>query len=131
IEWDPYRLCRTHHPLHEVAYYTGCLKCFDIVEPYHPNRVLRQFGRVQTIPPAPLSPVRATRVCLYSSSVGIMYQYHAHSVLIQQQPFECVREYREWYARVSHRVVQKPTHHSQFDPCVQRPENDVTIDPEW
>ncbi|XP_028101835.1 protein MAIN-LIKE 1-like [Camellia sinensis] len=56
IEWDPYRLCRTHHPLHVVAYYTGCLKCFDIVELYHPNRVLRQFGRVQTIPPEPLSP---------------------------------------------------------------------------
>ncbi|XP_028090313.1 protein MAIN-LIKE 1-like [Camellia sinensis] len=104
MEWDPYRLCRTHHPLHEVAYYTGYLKCFDIVEPYHPNRVLRQFGSVQTIPPEPLS---------------------------HQQPSECVRGYREWYARVSHRVVQNPTHHSLFDPRVQRPNNDVTMDPEW
>ncbi|XP_028075132.1 protein MAIN-LIKE 1-like [Camellia sinensis] len=119
IEWDPDRLCRTHHPLHEVAYYTGCLKCFDIVEPYHPNRVLRQFGRVQTIPPEPLSPIRATR----GSKPGqyrIMYQYHdtiwaqwenhvlsinACSVPVQQRPSECVRGYREWYARVSHRVV--------------------------
>ncbi|XP_028119491.1 protein MAIN-LIKE 1-like [Camellia sinensis] len=145
IEWDPYHLCRTHHPLHEVAYYTGCLKCFDIVEPYHPNRVLRQFGRVQTIPPEPLSPVRATRGSK-PRQYRIMYQYHdtiwaqwknhvlsinAHSVPVQQWPSECVRRYREWYARVSHRVVQNPTHHSQFDPRVQRPENDVTMDPEW
>ncbi|XP_028105765.1 protein MAIN-LIKE 1-like, partial [Camellia sinensis] len=106
IEWDPYCLCRTHHPLHEVAYYTRCLKCFDIVEPYHPNRVLRQFGRVITIPPEPLSPVRAIR----GSKPGqyrIMYQYHdtiwaqwenhvlsinARSVLVQQRPSECCND---------------------------------------
>ncbi|XP_028052642.1 protein MAIN-LIKE 1-like [Camellia sinensis] len=145
IEWDPYRLCRTHHPLHKVAYYIECLKCFDIVEPYHPNRVLRQFGRVQTIPQKPLSLVRAIR----GSKPGqykIMYQYHdmiwaqwenhvlsinARSVPVQQRPSECVRGYREWYARVLHRVVQNPIHHSQFDLRVQRPENDVTMDPEW
>ncbi|XP_028063031.1 uncharacterized protein LOC114266350 [Camellia sinensis] len=31
------------------------------VEPYHPEKVLKQFGKVQTIPPAPLDPVRAIR----------------------------------------------------------------------
>ncbi|XP_028070433.1 protein MAIN-LIKE 1-like [Camellia sinensis] len=59
VTWDPYRDCRQHHPCHEITFYSGCLKCLDVVEPYHPERVLRQFGRVQTIPPAPLDPVRA------------------------------------------------------------------------
>ena len=75
-----------------------------------------------------------------------MYQYHdtiwaqwenhvlsinARSVPVQQQTSECVWGYREWYARVSLRDVQNPTHHSLFDPRVQRPENDVTMDPKW
>ncbi|XP_028051339.1 protein MAIN-LIKE 1-like [Camellia sinensis] len=61
VTWDPYRDCRKHHPCHEITFYSGCLKCLDVVEPYHPERVLRQFGRVQAIPPVPLDPVRAVR----------------------------------------------------------------------
>ncbi|KAL7182369.1 hypothetical protein ACSBR1_041138 [Camellia fascicularis] len=61
VTWDPYRDCRQHYPCHEITFYSGCLKCLDVVEPYHPERVFRQFGRVQTIPPAPLNSVRAIR----------------------------------------------------------------------
>ncbi|THG11079.1 hypothetical protein TEA_002610 [Camellia sinensis var. sinensis] len=61
VTWDPYQYCRQHHPCHEITFYSGCLKCLDVVEPYHPKRVLRQFGRVQTIPPAPLDLVRTVR----------------------------------------------------------------------
>ncbi|XP_028096033.1 protein MAIN-LIKE 2-like [Camellia sinensis] len=43
VTWEPYRHCRQHHPCHEITFYTGCLKCLDVVEPYHPERVLRQF----------------------------------------------------------------------------------------
>ncbi|XP_028051734.1 protein MAIN-LIKE 1-like [Camellia sinensis] len=57
VIWDPYISKRDNHPFAEVAYYTGLLKCIDIVEPYHPDRFLRQFGRMQTILPPPLSPV--------------------------------------------------------------------------
>ncbi|KAL7251008.1 hypothetical protein ACSBR1_012932 [Camellia fascicularis] len=74
VTWDPYRHCRQHHPCHEITFYTGYLKCLDVVEPYHPERVLRQFRRVQTIPPAPFDPVCAVR----GVTVGryrVMYQY--------------------------------------------------------
>ena len=54
---DPYIGIRENHPFAIVAYYTGLLKCMDIVEPYHPDRFLRQFGRVQNIPPPPLAPL--------------------------------------------------------------------------
>ncbi|RWR73218.1 serine/threonine-protein phosphatase 7 long form [Cinnamomum micranthum f. kanehirae] len=59
VVWDPYLKHMADHPFHEVAYYTGCLKCMDIVGPYHPDWVHRQFGRVQRIPPTPLAPQRA------------------------------------------------------------------------
>ncbi|XP_028072408.1 protein MAIN-LIKE 2-like [Camellia sinensis] len=49
VIWDPYQNCRDVHPCHLVTFYYGCLKCLEVVEPYHPDRVLRQFGRVQTI----------------------------------------------------------------------------------
>ena len=61
VTWDPYNRIRHHHPFHEVAFYSGCIKCMDVVESYHPDRVLRQFDRIQSIPPTPLAPIRATR----------------------------------------------------------------------
>ncbi|XP_028106926.1 protein MAIN-LIKE 1-like [Camellia sinensis] len=61
VTWDPYRDYRQHHLCHEITFYTGCLKCLDVVEPYHLERVLRQFGRVQTIPSVPLDPVCAVK----------------------------------------------------------------------
>ncbi|XP_028111263.1 protein MAIN-LIKE 2-like [Camellia sinensis] len=45
VIWDPYHSCRDRHPCNPVTFYHGCLKCLDVVEPYHPDRVLRQFGR--------------------------------------------------------------------------------------
>ncbi|GMP63753.1 hypothetical protein CsSME_00025321 [Camellia sinensis var. sinensis] len=46
VIWDQYQSCRDVHPCHPVTFYHGCLKCLEVVEPYHPDRVLRQFGRV-------------------------------------------------------------------------------------
>ena len=41
---------KDRHPLDPICFFSGFIKCIDIVEPYHPERVLRQFGRVQNIP---------------------------------------------------------------------------------
>ncbi|KAL7206121.1 hypothetical protein ACSBR2_018932 [Camellia fascicularis] len=41
VIWDPYDNKHIEHPFSDVAYYSGCLKCMYIVEPYHPDRVLR------------------------------------------------------------------------------------------
>ena len=46
----------------------------DVVEPYYSDRVLRQFGRVQTVPPPPLAPIRAMRG-LTARDYHIAYQY--------------------------------------------------------
>ncbi|KAL7251143.1 hypothetical protein ACSBR1_013052 [Camellia fascicularis] len=74
VTWDPYRDCRQYHLCHEIIFYTGCLKCLDVVEPYHPEKVLKQFGRVQTIPPTPLDPVLVVRG-VTAGRYRVMYQY--------------------------------------------------------
>ncbi|XP_040365458.1 uncharacterized protein LOC112170737 isoform X2 [Rosa chinensis] len=74
VIWDPYRGHREAHPLLEITFYTGMLKCLDIVEPYYPDRVLRQFGRVQTIRHNPYTPSRVRRVS-DSKSYKVVYEY--------------------------------------------------------
>ncbi|KAL7265736.1 hypothetical protein ACSBR1_003506 [Camellia fascicularis] len=74
VTWDPYRHCHQHHPCHEITFYTGCLKYLDVIEPYNPERVLRQLGRVQTIPLAPLDLVRTVRG-VTAGRYRVMYQY--------------------------------------------------------
>ncbi|KAL7185844.1 hypothetical protein ACSBR2_027746 [Camellia fascicularis] len=74
VIWDPYHDKRIEHPFSDVAYYSGCLKYMHIVEPYHPDRVLRQFGRVQIIPSPPLAPVRASRGSTAKQN-SIAYKY--------------------------------------------------------
>ena len=118
--WDPYSRCRDHHPCHEITYYTGCIKCMDIVEPYHPDRVLRQFGRVQSIPLAPLSPMRAVRGST-ANQYRVVYQYldqmwerwQNHVLRDRGLPVtttmpDCDRGYMEWYRRISHPIIQNP-----------------------
>ena len=41
--------------------YIGGITCFDIVEVYLPERIVRQLGFVQAIPPAPMRPTHALR----------------------------------------------------------------------
>ncbi|CAL5343126.1 unnamed protein product [Camellia sinensis] len=129
VTWDPYRDCCQHHPCHEITFYSGCLKCLDVVEPYHPERVLRQFGRVQTIPLAPLDPFRAVRG-VTTDRYKVMYQYldqiweswdnHVLSARKRSTPVRCpancVDGYIQWYANITHLYIQNTTHRSGFDP---------------
>ncbi|KAK9111484.1 hypothetical protein Scep_019003 [Stephania cephalantha] len=53
VTWDPYVNHRDNGAVHTMAFYSGTLKYMDVVEPYHPERILRQFGHVQSIPDPP------------------------------------------------------------------------------
>jgi len=48
VRWMPY----TALPggITRTSLYTGFIRHLDIVEPYHPDRCMRQFGYVQTVP---------------------------------------------------------------------------------
>ncbi|XP_028067879.1 protein MAIN-LIKE 1-like [Camellia sinensis] len=74
VIWDPYQSCRDVQPCQPVTFYHSCLKCLEVVEPYHPNRVLRQFGRVQTIPNPPLGPMRASQEAI-APCYDVIYAY--------------------------------------------------------
>ncbi|CAB4283877.1 unnamed protein product [Prunus armeniaca] len=64
----------THVP--DVAFYSGMLRFCDVIEPYYPERVLRQFGRVQTIPPRISAPTRtSSRANSYNSYFGEMWEH--------------------------------------------------------
>ncbi|XP_028097081.1 serine/threonine-protein phosphatase 7 long form homolog [Camellia sinensis] len=119
VIWDPYHSCRDRHPCNPVTFYHGCLKCLDVVEPYHPDRVLRQFGRVQTIPDAPLAPSRGARGNI-SARYTVMYRYldrmweawDNHVLSAQRrstpvrQPWQCVPGYMDWYKNIAHLYVE-------------------------
>ncbi|KAF6153022.1 hypothetical protein GIB67_021627, partial [Kingdonia uniflora] len=51
VVWDPYRDKRDFaHAFKEVTFFYGALASPDHVQPYYPNRVVRQFNWVQGIP---------------------------------------------------------------------------------
>ena len=136
MAWEPYIGARTQHPFHQSSFFCGCLRALDVIEPYHPQRVLRQFGYVQTIPPAPLAPLRASRGSTagqYKVSYKFLDQYweswedhvlsQAHRGHRVQHAWECSPDYLEWFVRISHPRVQNPDRHSHYHP------NEDQVDP--
>ncbi|XP_052182064.1 protein MAIN-LIKE 1-like [Diospyros lotus] len=128
VIWTPYRRYRTQHPLHEIAFFSGCLKCGGVIEPYHPERVLRQFGHKQNIPPPPLSPIEAKRgratatyKVIYNFINDSWSRWDFHLLPAHRRgglalvPWECSEDYLAWYHRITHRVIQNPTNRSGFD----------------
>jgi hypothetical protein len=90
-----------------------------MIEPYHPDRILRQFGRIQTIPRDP-SAVGSFRRGRVSNQYRVLYQYVGgmwetwqDHVLHQNnrsrpaiKPWDCVPGYMDYYRQISHPIVQ-------------------------
>ncbi|KAL3652583.1 hypothetical protein CASFOL_002264 [Castilleja foliolosa] len=120
VIWCPYDTdIRAHFPLSSVTYYHGCISAHDVVEPYNPDRVLRQFGYIQTIP---RDPVRAgdiprgdSRAKVLLSSLAPYYDMWRGHVLPSEvfirraaPPWEFVPAYMSWYRKSSHPIIQNP-----------------------
>ena len=91
----------------------------DVVEPYHPKRVLRQFRRIQTIPRTPLAPMQASKgstvgsyciVYVFLDQMWERWEDHLLSQASRSHPVirlsNCVPDYLDWYSRITHLVVQ-------------------------
>ncbi|XP_012838655.1 PREDICTED: serine/threonine-protein phosphatase 7 long form homolog [Erythranthe guttata] len=50
VLWSPYTAIRDRFPMPDSAWFSGMICCMDHFEAYHPDRVMRQFNRVQIIP---------------------------------------------------------------------------------
>ncbi|OVA07425.1 Aminotransferase-like [Macleaya cordata] len=117
VIWDPYKSQRElRFPLHELAFYSGFLRCHNVIEPYHPDRVMRQFGLVQSIPRPPI------KKKVVHDIVSHQWDNWTSQLLVQRgepisKPWDCGHDYMEWFRSVSHTCVQNPLHRlNRVDP---------------
>ncbi|KAF7143368.1 hypothetical protein RHSIM_Rhsim05G0112400 [Rhododendron simsii] len=119
VVFDPYRERR--QVVADIALYTGCICCMIVVEPYLPDRVLRQFGLVQLVPGPPLAPLRGTRgstsatySVVYEYTDGLWQNWLDHMLHEDKRvpvtlgiPWESHQDYLPWFKRVSHLKVAR------------------------
>ncbi|KAG5557551.1 hypothetical protein RHGRI_007704 [Rhododendron griersonianum] len=120
VVFDPYRECRP--VVADIAFYTGCICCMTVVEPYLPNRVLRQFGLVQFIPGPPLAPLRGSK-----GSTDALWQNWRDHLLHEDKrvpvrpgvPWESHHDYLPWFKTVSHlRVSPNRERYTKLPPII-------------
>ncbi|KAK9098807.1 hypothetical protein Syun_025852 [Stephania yunnanensis] len=126
VNWDPYVNIRENGVVHAMAFYTGTIKYMDTVEPYHLERILRQFGFVQSIPDPPYRLLEAHRgpsANKYSVKYGFQqdnwerWRNHllAPEVRGDKAEFEffATLDYLPWFLKVSHSVITNPSHEDE------------------
>ena len=121
MTWDPYADSRTDTSVRDLAFYTGYLKYMDYVEPYNPDRFLRQLGHVQRVPLSPYKPRSANRgkkAMSYNVEYSFMpefwerWQCHLLSAELRgpkaTYSFECSPDYLPWFIAHSHPFLENP-----------------------
>ncbi|CAB4316508.1 unnamed protein product [Prunus armeniaca] len=100
------------------------LKCCDVVEPYHPEQVLRQFGQVQMISPIiSAHTITASHANSYNYYLGGMWDNQENHMLAgvnrsvpMRRPSNIVPGYLEWYLNMGYPFVQNLNYGVAFDP---------------
>nr|XP_012570950.1 protein MAINTENANCE OF MERISTEMS-like [Cicer arietinum] len=96
VVFTPYDDDRANHPFEDISMFSGYLRCGGVSVPYLPERCLRQFGRIQCIPPdVPPRPPSVDWVwqTTMQSSVSVFRRlYHVASF-----PGEVTEDYYPWY----------------------------------
>ncbi|KAI8559227.1 hypothetical protein RHMOL_Rhmol04G0156800 [Rhododendron molle] len=112
VIFDPYKDRRQN--VSEIAFYTGPIRAMSYVEPYLPDRVLRQFGLLQRIPADPIAPLRASRGqhtydVVYEWTEGFCSSPDYHLVPEDKRertppgiPWVCTEDYLPWLMVFSH-----------------------------
>ncbi|XP_012840849.1 PREDICTED: serine/threonine-protein phosphatase 7 long form homolog [Erythranthe guttata] len=101
--------------------YYGTIQFMDIVEPYMPDRALRQFGRVQTIPfpiiesnlPHNRGLFGAGYKVTFHAPGGMWQNEYANFIDLSQYPEAwppetVAEEYMKWYIERTHRLISNP-----------------------
>ena len=102
-----------------MSAFQGCISFLDVVEPYMPDRVLRQFGYTQSIPHNPIPPLTVCRSSnirkykvKYPRKESNWFAPDGHILSVRQlgararPPSACTPDYMDWYLPLSHpRVV--------------------------
>ncbi|XP_074264543.1 protein MAINTENANCE OF MERISTEMS-like [Silene latifolia] len=124
VRWLPYGnrpqgACR-------VSLYSGFIRHLDIVEPYQPDRCMRQFGYIQAIPlpmPIPIVESRAAngnyrldfgqepdKTWGSENSITPLRKLSRKAYML----FEYGDGYMTWYAEISHPYLYPPSHRLHF-----------------
>lgn len=99
VIWRPYVEHYAHWPFPQVALYRGFIRHAGMIFPYLPDRVIRQFGRIQYVPDPPPSSVTC-RECDRRFA-----HWNDHICHLSEEaafPFQTTGEYTPWYIKVSH-----------------------------
>ncbi|KMT08947.1 hypothetical protein BVRB_6g136610 [Beta vulgaris subsp. vulgaris] len=120
VIWVPYVINVVHNlPL---SLYHGCIRYASIIEPYMPDRVLRQFGYVQTRPMSPITPNKENKpahfyAIEYPESMMCFWDDPSSHCLSMHRlgedasnPWDCSSDYMQWFLQCSHPKLQNPEH---------------------
>ncbi|XP_057248236.1 protein MAINTENANCE OF MERISTEMS-like [Beta vulgaris subsp. vulgaris] len=120
VIWVPYGINVVHNlPL---SLYHGCIRYASIIEPYMPDRVLRQFGYVQTRPMSPITPNKENKpthfyAIEYPESMMCFWDDPSSHCLSMHRlgedasnPWDCSSDYMQWFLQCSHPKLQNPEH---------------------
>lgn len=118
VRWTPYGPIPDGH----VTYYHGTIRFLNIIEPYMPERISRQFGRVQRIPGRVIEPYSCVyrknprsykKACGSSDAqwdIPAAHRLNADFLgpLATHSTSSVSPDYMEWFRRVSHVRVTNP-----------------------
>ncbi|KAK9109105.1 hypothetical protein Sjap_017165 [Stephania japonica] len=103
----------------EIAFYTETLKFFSIVEPYQPDRFLRQMGYIQCIPLPPYKPTRVKRgksavsyIAKYNFQPEMWERWQDHVLSARSRgnratyACEAAPKYIPWFLKISHPTIE-------------------------
>ncbi|KAK9137979.1 hypothetical protein Sjap_008573 [Stephania japonica] len=121
VMWDPYSDIRMDDDNAEIAFSTGNLKFFSIVEPYQPDMFLRQMGYIQRIPLPLYKPTRVKRgkfavsyIAKYNFQPEMWERWQDHVLSARSRgnratyACEAAPEYIPWFLKISHPTIENP-----------------------
>ena len=107
VIWMPYDEHRVHVQFQLISLFSGHIRWGQLIVRHRPERVLRQFGYVQTIP--------TVDVCMdtyTTEAMDICWAHFLDHIIERGQfaafPAQCDVGYMEWFYRISHPFMIPP-----------------------